>query len=76
MAAAGTTANTNLILHNFTSGACSAIKAHTKTLNEFVIADFALTVDVDDKIGFYCTQIDGASENADGTVELAVTRTA
>ena len=76
MAAAGTTADTKFILVNFTSGACSAIKTHTKTKKEFAVADFALTVAIDDKIGLFCTQEDGSAEYADGTCELTVTRTA
>jgi len=67
--------DTNIILCNLTSGACSAIKALTKAVQIHEIADFALAVVADDALAVYITQIDGATEFADGTLEMNVAKT-
>lgn len=71
----GATADTKVILVNLTKGTCSAIKTITKAKKDLEIADFAVTCDKDDEIGFYITQEDGTTEFANGLCELTVTRT-
>jgi hypothetical protein len=71
----GATNNTNVILCNLTSGACSAIKALTKALANNEVADFALPVVANDALAFYITQEDGTTEFADGIMEAAIVKT-
>ena len=66
----GANNNTNVILCNLTSGACSAITALTKAVQNNEVADFALTVAKGDGLAFYITQEDGTTEFADGIAEF------
>ena len=70
----GSTDHTDVILVNGTSGACSAIKVITKEKKDVAIADFALTVAKDDVIGLFCTDEDGTTEYAGGTLQLNLVR--
>jgi hypothetical protein len=72
----GANNDTELILVNLTKGTCSAIKTLTQALKDFEIADFAVTCDKDDAIGFFITVEDGTTEYANGLIELTLTRTA
>jgi hypothetical protein len=70
----GSTDNTDVILVNLTSGACSAVKVITKAKKDVAIADFALVCAKDDVIGFFCTDDDGSTEYAGGTCLFNVIR--
>ncbi|MCK5018089.1 MAG: hypothetical protein KAS32_13615 [Candidatus Peribacteraceae bacterium] len=72
----GANADAKVILVNLSKGTCSAITTITKAKKDFEIADFAVTCDKDDEIGFFITQEDGTTEYANGLVELTLTRTA
>ena len=70
------TADTKVVLYNSTSGACSALSTLTKAKMDPIVADLALTVAKDDVIGFFvCVPDGGGTEYANGTCEMAVTRT-
>ena len=66
--------NTDIILCNLGSGACSAIKSLTKNVQIHEVADFALVVAGDDGLAVYITQQDGATEFADATLELNIVK--
>ncbi len=68
----GANNDTECILMNITSGACSAITTLTQALAEHEVADFALAVARDDKIAMFYTQEDGTTEFANGALELRI----
>lgn len=69
------TADTKLVLYNFTTGAAKSLTI-TKALKDYAIADAAVTVAANDEIGWYVSQVDGGgTEYADGACEMKVTRT-
>jgi len=70
----GSTDNTDVILVNGTSGACSAVKVITKAKKDVAIADFALICAKDDVIGLFCTDEDGTTEYAGGSCLFNVIR--
>jgi hypothetical protein len=71
----GANNDTKVILVNLSKGTCSAIKTITQAKKDLEIADFAVTCDKDDEVGFYITVEDGTTEFANGLCEFTVTRT-
>ncbi len=69
------TADTKLVLYNFTTGAAKELTV-TKALKDSAVADLAMSVAANDELGWYVSQVDGGgTEYADGAVEMKVTRT-
>ena len=64
--------DTKVVLVNITSGNSSSVKTITKAIKDADVADFDLNISRGDSIAFFCTQIDGSTEFAGGTCELAI----
>jgi hypothetical protein len=65
-------ADTKMILVNMTTGQMSAEKTLAKAVADAEVADFNLIVSRGDSIALFCTQEDGTTEFAGGTLELAI----
>lgn len=64
--------DTEMILVNMTTGQSSSVKTITKAIADADVADFNLIVSRGDSIALFCTQEDGTTEFAGGTLELAI----
>jgi len=70
------TNDTQMVLYDSTSGACSSLSTLTKAKTDPVVADLGLTVAADDVVGFFvCVPDTGGTEYTDGVVEVQIART-